>query len=221
MRNVLRHENGPAASAGSQSFGSEGRSAQRNVPLIRAAKLICPQGEFMCVVRDASQSAVRVRLFHQLPDCGMIMLELQNGERHQLELVWQDEGRAALKFVHEAEIARIVECPSRFSKRPIRVNLEVPAALSGGLQRASAIVRGISQQGAKVSCSERFSIGQRIKLEAKGLPNRHARIRWRRNGHLGLVFHETFQFGELARIVHELQQRNAMGGPAGPVLTAL
>ncbi len=47
--------------------GEEQRGAPRYTSLIRAAKLVCGQGEFVCVIRDVSATGVSLRTFHRLP----------------------------------------------------------------------------------------------------------------------------------------------------------
>ena len=42
------------------STGPEQRAAPRFISLIRAAKLVCGQGEFVCVIRDVSATGVSV-----------------------------------------------------------------------------------------------------------------------------------------------------------------
>jgi hypothetical protein len=190
------------------------RTAPRFTMLVRAAKLRCPAGEFMCVVRDASDTGISVRLFHPLPDEERLMLELQNGDCHELELVWTAEDRAGLRFLSPANIARIVECPSRFAKRPIRINLHVAARLVGGLASAEVEIHDISQQGAKITSITRFAIDQRVRLSAEGLPEVNAKVRWRRGETYGLVFEDTFQFGDMARIVAALQLGKNTAFPA-------
>jgi len=185
--------------------GADSRVSPRFALLIRAAKLRCPAGEFMCVVRDASDSGVSVRLFHPLPDEDRLVLELQNGDMHELELVWTEEDRAGLKFVAPVDITRIVACPSRFSKRPVRVNLAAPATLSSLTASAAVKIHDISQQGAKITSATHFSLDQRVRLSATGLKEVNAKVRWRKDETYGLVFEDTFQFGDMARIVAALQ----------------
>lgn len=211
MRDVLGRDPEPVrlvqghVSGTDAGSASELRTAPRYTMLIRAAKLRCPSGEFLCIVRDASNSGVNIRLFHPLPAEDRLMLELQNGDMHELELVWQDTDRAGLKFINEADIARIIESPSRFAKRAIRINLEVPARLAIGAANQTITVHDISQQGAKITSEEHLAIDQRVRLIARGLPEVNAKIRWRRGESYGLVFEDTFQFGDLARIVAEMQ----------------
>ena len=184
---------------------SDQREATRYTLLIRAAKLRCPEGEFLCIVRDASSTGVSIRLFHPLPQQDRMMLELQNGDLHELEMVWQDGDRAGLKFLAEADIARIVECPSRFAKRPIRINLAAQGTLASLTGSEPVTIHDLSQQGAKLTSEARFAIDQRVRLSAPGLPEINAKVRWRDGTSHGLVFEDTLQFGELARIAAALQ----------------
>ncbi len=206
MAEALQRDTDVLGLVASLESDHEHRGAQRYTLLIRAAKLVGPAGEYMCVIRDASETGVNVRLFHALPECGQMMLELQNGDQHEAKIVWQEEDRAGLQFAQEANIARIIECPSRFAKRPIRINLDIGALLSTLSEQACVRIRNISQQGAQVTSKHRFAIDQRVQLSADGLRQVSAKVRWRRGELFGLVFEDTFQFGDLARIIANMQQ---------------
>jgi len=206
MAEALQRDMDVTGSVVGPDLSYEHRGAQRYTLLIRAAKLVGPAGEYMCVIRDASESGANVRLFHELPECGNMMLELQNGDQHEMKVVWQEDYRAGLQFAQEANIARILECPSRFAKRPIRINLDISAMLSSPLEQAGVRIRNISQQGAQVTSKHRFAIDQRVQLSADGLREVNAKVRWRRGELFGLVFEDTFQFGDLARIIANMQQ---------------
>lgn len=192
--------------SGGEEDGAELRSAPRFTLLIRAAKLIGSNCEFLCVVRDASESGVSVRLFHPLPDDVPLSLELPNGDRHMLECVWKDSGKAGFRFREPADIERIVEGPSRFAKRAVRVNLEVPCLLEAGGRRFDGTIRNLSQQGAQICTGDRLSLIQRVKLTADGLPEIAGKVRWRRNDCYGLSFEDTYQFAELAELAFDLQR---------------
>lgn len=207
MRELLRRDNSSGLAA-QASNSAEMRAAPRFTVLIRAAKLISPQGEFLCVIRDVSESGLSARIFHTLPDCGAMMIELQNGDQYEADMVWQEEDRAGFRFRSPVNVARVVEVPSRYSKRAIRLNLEAEAEIIASLQIMPVTIQDISQQGAKVEAPQHFSIDQRVKLRAEGLREIEAKVRWRRGGQCGLIFEETFQFGELARIVCDLQRRD-------------
>jgi hypothetical protein len=192
-----------AAEAGDEA---EQRSAPRFTLLIRAAKLISPAGEFLCVVRDASETGVSVRLFHPLPQDTAFSLEMPNGDCLALERVWEEEGKAGFRFAGKVGIERIVDCPSRFARRAVRVNVEVPCDLLVGIRRVSGTIHNLSQQGALIATAERLSLLQRVRIQADGMPEVTAKVRWRRNDSYGLSFEDTFQFAELAALAFELRR---------------
>ena len=208
MRDAVRHGDAvPEPHVSPEVAPDDERSAPRFTLLIRSAKLTSADAEYLCVVRDASASGISVRTFHPLPVEVPLTLELPNGDRHELERVWEEEGKAGFRFAKPTELERIVEGPSRFSKRALRVNLELPCEIFASLRRFKATLRNLSQQGALITTDEKLSLVQRVKLSAPGLPEVTAKVRWRRGDQYGLSFEDNFQFSDLALIVFNLQQK--------------
>lgn len=207
MRNVMEL----GAMAPAADFTSPAEVEQRVAPrytlLIRAAKLVCDTGEFLCVIRDVSESGISVRTFHSLPAGQHMAVELQNGDRHELETVWQEEDRAGFEFVDRADISRIIASPSRYAKRAIRLNLSARAqVVAADGRRVDVEIVDLSQQGAKIVCPCRFALDERVKISAPGFPETNAKVRWRKEGSCGLIFEDTYQYGDLARIAARLQK---------------
>jgi hypothetical protein len=185
------------------------RHAPRFALLIRAAKLASADAEFLCVVRDASEEGVSVRLFHSLPPGAELTLEMPNGDRYPLQRVWEEEDSAGFRFREPVELDRIIEGPSRFPRRPVRVRLDVPCCLLLGSRRVRAMISNLSQQGAQIRTQEFLSLVQRIRIEIDGLPQITAKVCWRENDCYGLSFEDTFQFAELAALAFDLQRESA------------
>ncbi len=207
MQNALKIGAMPHDAALTSRSELEQRLANRYTLLIRAAKLVTERGEYLCIIRDVSETGISVRTFHPLPDAYRIQVELQNGDAHKVELVWQDDDRAGFRFKDQVDIMRIIESPCRFAKRAIRLNLAAEAlvtTLDG--RNETATITDLSQQGAKITCSCRLAIEEQVKISAPGLPETHAKVRWRKDGAYGLIFEDTYQYGDLARIVERLQR---------------
>ena len=179
---------------------AEHRAAKRYTPLIRTAKITGDAGEFLCVVSDISATGVSVRLFHPLPREGALKLEMPNGEKLLIEPVWKQDGRAGFRFTSPVNLSLVLAGHSKWPKRPIRLNLDMPATLAGLTGRFDATIRNISLQGAQVECATRLAIDQRLRLSGKVLPEIVTKVRWRSGGSYGLIFDNTFQFADLARI---------------------
>ena len=135
-----------------------------------------------------------------------MIVELQNGKRYAAEIVWQNDDRAGFRFAEPVDVSTIIECPSRFAKRPVHLNVAAPAQIIAAGRDHEAVNHDISQQGAKIDCLDSYGIDERVKLRADGMRDTQAKVRWRSKGICGLVFEETFQYGELARIARSFQQ---------------
>ncbi|MEO6388413.1 MAG: PilZ domain-containing protein [Croceibacterium sp.] len=206
MRDLQRHDNALPDPPQTAEMVADQRSVPRFTLLIRAAKLVTEDSEYLCVVRDASEKGISVRLFHPLPPEVPIRLEMPNGDRHALERVWEEDARAGFSFPEPVPMEQIVESPSQFARRGLRVRLHVPCELFAGVTKAEATIVNLSQQGAQISTQLPLSLLQRIKIRAEGMPEVAGKVRWRRNGQYGLSFEDTFQFAQLAALAFELQR---------------
>ena len=192
------------------------RGAQRFTLLIRTAKLVCESGEFVCVIRDVSETGVRLKLFHDLPADRHLALELANGEVYFVEHVWERDGQAGFRFSAPIDVHAFIAEVSPWPRRQVRLRMQVPASISVEGQAAFATVLDLSQQGARIACDRHLAIGQRLKLEADGLPPIMARVRWRIAPEFGLAFEQVFSLDEIARLVARVQ----LGDKDAPVRAA-
>lgn len=197
------------------------RIAPRVTLLIRAAKITCPNGEFLCVVHNVSESGVRLRLFHPLPPLPDLVLELPNGDRHEIEKVWEEQGRAGFRFRERQDVSRLVACPGEFPKRPVRVEANVRCNLVLGDRRHQALLCNLSQHGAMIRTAEHLALAERLSLGIPYMREIAARVRWRRGERHGLGFEDTLDYAELATIVFRLRERAAEGEGRRAELTGL
>lgn len=183
------------------------RAARRFALLLRAGKLASEAGEYLCILRDASATGIKARLFHGLPPAHAFTLELGNGDRYRVEPVWQREGHVGFRFADgPIDVHTLMDEGSPFPKRSIRLKLALPLVVTpvGGASRTAQLL-DLSQQGARIEAAPGLALGQQVRIEAPGLPARHARVRWRRGAAHGLVFQEAFRLDELAVLAHRLQ----------------
>lgn len=204
-----------SAVSGPTAVPTDQRAAQRFTLILRAGKLLTESGEYLCVLRDVSSGGLRLRLFHPLALPPNLKIELAGGEQYQLTLAWQDGEQAGCRFDQgPVDTGRLLEEAGPFPKRSIRLRLHQPLAValrSDGLA-LQAELHDISQFGAALICTERLAIGQLFELDASGLGQLTARVRWRRGELYGLVFEQSYRLDGLARLVARLQQ--ASNSPA-------
>lgn len=189
--------------------GEELRAAPRFTLLIRAAKLVSAQGEFVCVIRDVSETGVSVRLFHALPGCKHFALHMPGGALYEITAVWQRDNEAAFSFDQPVEVARLINEAGEYPKRGLRLGLCFPVTVATLSHRFEGVVENLSQQGARIACDGLLAIDQTVRVEAPSVDGDmrdvRAKIRWRRDLHYGVVFDDTFTLGDFARLAARLQ----------------
>ncbi|MEM1197128.1 MAG: PilZ domain-containing protein [Pseudomonadota bacterium] len=189
--------------------GSEQRAAPRFTLLIRAAKLVSPNGEFVCVIRDVSETGVSVRLFHALPSGDKLELQMPGGGSYEVEPVRQDANEVGFRFASHVEVGRLINEASAYPKRGLRLGVCFPIHISTLTQKSNAMIVNLSQQGARFECDELFAIEQNLRIEAaEPVPEFsevRAKVRWRRDREFGVVFDDTFTLGDFARLAARLQ----------------
>ena len=199
----------PDVSEAESSTGHELRAAPRFTLLIRAAKLVSPNGEFVCVIRDVSESGVSVRLFHKLPSGSPLELQMPGGGSYQVEAKWQRGNEAGFAFPEAVEVDSLIKEADEYPKRAMRLDLFFPIRVSTLTQSAEALVLNLSQQGARFETDGLFAIDQSIRLASvesvPELSELRAKVRWRRDREYGVVFDDTFTLGDFARLVARLQ----------------
>ena len=198
-------EQAPSQEPTERDGSAEARAAPRFTLLMRAAKLLAPQGQFLCVIRDVSATGVSLRGFHHLPQGDGLQLELQSGERYTIEEVWNRGVEAGYRFDREVEVAELLAEPSDYPKRPLRLDVSLPLRIESTGHVLEGDLVNISQQGACIECATFLAIDQPLRLVSRRLPDIHAKGRWRDRQHYGLSFDTTFNLRELAHTTARLQ----------------
>jgi hypothetical protein len=185
----------------------DARSAPRITLTLRTAKLVAPDCELLCVLRDVSRTGFKARLFHPLPDESRFVLDVGNDTQFTVEAVWEDDGHAGFQFAQgPVDLDALLAEHGRFPRRHLRLNLAAPVLLWFGNESRQAAVRNISQSGAMVIADAPLPVGARLVLAEPHLGEVAARVCWRRHLTHGLVFASPFRFDELASLADRLRR---------------
>lgn len=191
----------------------EARVAPRFTLLIRAAKLVTPQGEFVCVIRDVSETGISVRLFHKLPHGNPIELHMPGGGVYELQTVWDRDNEAGFEFGEQVDVERLINEAGSYPKRGLRLGVYFPIKVSSLTQSCEAVVENLSQQGARFEADgdpeKHFAIDQNLRVESLDggaeLQDVRAKVRWRRDQMYGIVFEDTMSLRDFARLAARMQ----------------
>jgi len=184
---------------------AEMRGAARHSLLIRVAKLVSEAGEFLCVVRDVSETGVRLKLFHPLDCASHLALEMANGDVYFIEKVWETDGQAGFRFAAPIDVQAFIAEDSRHPRRPVRLNLKKQGWLRCNGKSIPAELANITQEGAGLVCEEFVAVGQQVSFTVAGLPVLSGTIRWRSSPAYGMAFLNYFSLDELARLTAAMQ----------------
>ncbi len=178
------------------------RTAARFTLLIRLAKLLVDDKEYLCVIRDASQAGMRLKLFKRIPTQSRIVIELANGERFPVRKIWERDGFGGFAFAEEVSLERLVETGhGPFPNHKLRLRTLLGGRLVVGGQDYPITFENLSVQGACITCEDLLAIDQLVRVETDELPAFHAKVRWRQRPQYGLVFEQMLSFEELGRFV--------------------
>ena len=192
----------------------DARAAPRFTLLIRTAKLIVEDRQYLCVVRDVSATGASVRTFHPLAEGRRTTIEFDAGNPIAADIVWQNEKEAGFQFHCPINVDDIVMGLSDFPKRDLRFDVEHPVAVQFGGQSCDAQLTNISREGGLVRCDLPMALDQIVRLNGKGFGEIEARVRWRQDGFYGLVFDTTFSLADLAVLVQRINSHSIEWKPA-------
>lgn len=197
----------------------ESRTGPRVSLLMRAAKLISPSGEFLCILRDVSAKGLKARLFHRLPEERPLRVELGNGQRINVEPVWEQDGHAGFRILHEGmDVNELVRESTPFPRRSLRLKLQRDILIDDGQRQIDATLRDISLLGLLIETSTTLPLRKEVTIAHETLSLGAARVRWRRGRLHGLVLQRSLTMEQLAALlahVHMIGDDDALA-PLAP-----
>ena len=195
----------PAAPVPEFPHGGYPATTERFTLVRRIAKLVARTGEFVCVVCEISRTEVTLRLFHPLPGEPRFALELPNGDCYFIEKLWERDREARFRFSTPIDTAAFIFEASPFAKRQIRLRTVLPATLSFLGSTGEAVIRDLSQEGARIEASHPPALYQRVRIDAEPCSSpMFATVHWKSRLQFGVLFERPFSLEELARMAWSL-----------------
>lgn len=174
------------------------REKPRFALLMRSAKLVSPAGEFLCIIRDISETGVKLRLFHEFPADQPLALESGDGTRIAAECVWQRNGEAGFRFIEPIDVMRFIAEAGPYPKRPVRLRVYHEAiVVSQGIE-IPVILRNLSREGARIDTDHRLALSEKLRIVSPALPELNATVCWRRQPAYGVVFRQVMTMEQLS-----------------------
>ncbi|MEZ5742479.1 MAG: PilZ domain-containing protein [Sphingomonadaceae bacterium] len=184
------------------------RGAPRFTPMIQAAKMITDGGEFLCIVRDASTDGMKIKHLGKLPEQDSFAVELANGERLSVCVVWSDDEHAGLRFFEGVDPPRLSGMPANgMPRRQIRLSVNAIASVAWEMNQCRVDVVNLSQRGTCIRCASHLAIQQLVRFKLANFPEQYATVRWRKDDEYGLVFENTLSLEQLGQAVAAVNRK--------------
>lgn len=180
--------------------GAELRGAQRFKTMMRTAKLIGLTGEFLAVIRDVSDTGLKLKLFHPVPEERMA-LELADGSHFFIEKVWERDTEAGFRFSAPIDVASFLTVLGRKDEGRIWLNASISGTITVGDVSVRMRINRISRQGADLESGVILSGGVPVVLTGDGLPQVRARIDQIYPSHYQVEFENIMRLDDLAQII--------------------
>jgi len=181
------------------------REPRSALAMMRAAKLICQTGEYLCLIRDVSAGGVKLRLFHEMPDETHVFMERADGELHALIRVWVRDNTAGFRFVQPVDPEDFMNRAAGTAARSVRLRMPAPAVVHAHGRAMRGRLRDLAQGGAQIEIDACLPIGETVVLSVDRLGEQQGWIRWRRGQAHGIVFDVPRRLDQLAADALALQ----------------
>ena len=194
-----------AENAYSAAVDERREDVRAGVSLMRAAKLICQSGEYICLLRDLSASGVRIGMFHAVPPETHVFLETPSGEVHAMIRMWERGTTAGFRFAKPVEPDDFLAELGAGDIRKLSLRMRVPAlAVVNGLVQPVTLT-SLSQGAANMETDGFLAVCQSFMLSVEGLGECGAWVRMRRGSKYEIVFDTIHRLDQLAQQALALQ----------------
>jgi len=184
--------------------GEQQRAAPRFQLMLRPARLICREAEYLGLIRDISANGAKIQFFHPVPEACRMAMELREDMVVEMERRWATESSAGYEFASPIDVERVLQPDPSHPRRKPRLCLPRPMILTVDGHDVPARLHNISQQGACIECDYGLARYQLIRIHIDGIGQRHAKVLWHKQGRYGLVLEETFELREFACLLAAL-----------------
>jgi len=195
---------------------------QRAVTMLMVGKLRAGERQGLCRIRNVSAGGMMIETRLPLEYGEPVAIEARGREKVTGSVVWQRGERLGIQFDHEVPLdtmpAMVPERPSRVLKAKVprgprlQVDCKVEVQLSSG--RVEAMLKDISQGGAKLILPLVAQRHARVLLMVPGLPMKLAVVCWTAE-ETGIAFAEPLGFDLLAEWVLVREGAEALPADAG------
>lgn len=183
---------------------TERRLDKRHLAVLRIGKIVTATREDLCMIRNISDGGLMAHVYGPLAVGQPVSVEIKNGHALAGSVAWTDGRNAGMQFDERIDVLQFLAneqfdlMKGQIPRNP-RLRTDADVLIRRGAHYVHARLADISPGGARVTEGEAFDADDDVVMTIAGLPTRAGTVRWRRDGHAGIGFHEPTPFDLLAR----------------------
>ncbi|MDE0934051.1 MAG: PilZ domain-containing protein [Novosphingopyxis baekryungensis] len=182
-----------------QENGDDRRSNERHRVIFRTAKLLLPDHDCFCIMRDFSSTGMKLQVFGPMEGIDIVDIEFLGGRTMRMHKRWSRGDHCGFEFEQPIDTATLIALPdSHHKRRPQRLRINLPAAIdvNGDIRQVHMI--DISLAGASIEVQTKLKQGSELRIAIDGFGRKKALVRWWREGFAGVQFLAPIPFNDLA-----------------------
>lgn len=199
------------------------RVQDRQVAILRVAKLRTPHGEELCRVRNISSGGLMAHVYSSVDVGDAVTAEFKSGHPISGKIIWRRAGLAGMAFDEAVDAAAVLagdDFAPTLQPRAPRLGIKLRARIRVGANYRAVTLCDISQGGAKIEPSVTSETGQKVVLMVTGLPAVTGTVRWHDSeesgrNQAGIEFDIALPFDILAQWAATVQHRPGADHVAG------
>lgn len=183
--------------------GADGLDRRRDIrscAVLFMAKVVSPNVEGICLVRNISQSGAWLKTSMAIDPGVQITIEFGPGLTISGIARWRQGGRVGFQFDDQIDTDLVMHAigGKDWHLAP-GLQRHVPATVSSDQGHGAAMLRSISLWGVciEAQCIRTLAPGSRVTVSVKGFLNRTGRVIWRQDRYVGVEFDEALPFSKL------------------------
>lgn len=196
----------PAYCSTAFSFGGvmpepgDRRGEERQLTTLRVAKLVTPDGEELCLIRNISSGGVMAHVYSRRDEGERVAIEIRNDRSLSGTIRWKEGTNIGISFDERIDVAEVlaVQAAARGVRhRAPRLDRQCTATLRLAAQRCRVEVRNVSQGGAGIVADHPLLERDEVILTMDGFHPVPGIVRWVRGSEAGIEFDQPIRFTEL------------------------
>ena len=193
--------------------GSERRTGERHLSLLRVGTLTIGDRRELCLIRNISAGGMLIRPYREIDAGTRVAIELKQGEPILGTARWTRDECVGVSFDDPIDVLTLLTA-SEDGPRPRmpRVEVDCTAWVRVGARVHRARALDISQGGLKISYRGLLPVKAEVVVSIAGLDPCHGVIRWNADGTCGITFNRVIPLPVLVAWLHDGRTRMRAAG---------